>query len=51
MNTSSMISVIRSGGTGLSVIIRSWRIRSNGSVRTASGIFSRSISPRSRARR
>jgi len=42
-----MITVIRVAGTGLSVISRSWRIRSNGSDSTAVGTVARSISPRS----
>ncbi len=51
MNRSSTIEVIRSGGSGLSVISMSPRMRSNGMVKTAAGIVFRSISPRSAARR
>jgi DMSO/TMAO reductase YedYZ molybdopterin-dependent catalytic subunit len=51
MKRSSTISRTRSSGMGLKVISMSWRIRSNGMDRTIGGMRSRSISPRSRARR
>jgi hypothetical protein len=50
-NRSSTIDSTRSDSSGLRFMTRSWRMRSNGIESTAGGIRSRSISPRSWARR